>query len=147
MDLFGIGAFVLSRCRFNVRGGRYFLLPVQVRGTLSSSVIFLRAARQLTGEGLSIAGQWFDQDVAVEGTSDFWFSVASGMPTLTLQGQVEALSVSGESVNLDQVVFQVEAVGPGHCGRLVFQGLLSIQDEAFQLPRMHLGELMAAGVC
>ena len=98
---------------------------------------------QLTGEGMSIAGQWFDQDVAVEGSSDFWFSVASGIPTLTLQGQVEALSVrAGESVNLDQVVFQVEAVGPLDTADVWFSGgLLSIQDKAFQLPRMHLSRV------
>ena len=98
---------------------------------------------QFTGKGMSIASQWFDGDVAVKGSSDFWFSVTSGIPTLTLQGQVEALSVrAGESVNLDQVVFQVEAVGPLDTADVWFSGgLLSIQDEGFQLPRMHLSRV------
>ena len=95
---------------------------------------------RLTGKGVSIASQWYGQDVAVEGSSDFWFSVARGKPTLTLQGQIDALSVRpAESVNLDQVQFQVEAMGPLETADVWFsEGLLSIRDEVLQLPRMHL---------
>ena len=95
---------------------------------------------QLTGKGMSIASQWFSQDVAATGSSDFWFSVAKGKPTLTLKGQIEALSVrTGESIDLDQVEFQVEAMGPLESADVWFSGgLLSIRGEALQLPRMHI---------
>ncbi len=94
----------------------------------------------ITGRGVSIASQWLGQDVAVEGSSKFWFSVASGRPMLTLQGQVDALALGAAgSVNIDQIEFWLEAIGPLETADIWFSpGLLSTEGTVLQLPRMHL---------
>ena len=100
----------------------------------------------LSGEGASLASKWLGQDVVVEGSSDFWFSVLNGTPHLVLQAQMTGLSLGSQRrVKFEQLKFDLAAMGPPETMEVwLGQGSLSADAGVFQIPRMHIRRRGAA---
>lgn len=97
----------------------------------------------LTGAGISYLSQFFNMELTVQGTADFWLSLSQGIGEGVVQADFKQLGLIGDkTVAFETLSFDTALAGSsGEINVWIDNAVLGVTEHVFEFPRIQLKRL------